>query len=35
MKAKISARAVVRSGQRRVPISAFSSAKKLSAAALS
>ncbi len=35
MKAKISARAVVRSGQWRVPISAVGSAKKLPAAALS
>jgi hypothetical protein len=35
MKAKISARAVARFGQVRVPISSLSSAKKLSAAALS
>lgn len=35
MKEKTSARAVARSGQTRVPISSFSTAKKLSAAALS
>lgn len=35
MKSKMSARAVARSGQKRVPISSLSTAQKLSAAALS